>query len=131
MVLDCFDLVLAGWYLQFCPSLEDWGGGKGEARVIVTGWNGEEGGKSCYLAGTDKEGGAGWGLGGWRRDITQSPVQRVVGWLVPPGWQPVTPPAETERRWRVWIWDEGKRGGRGRIAFERLRVFGPSQPFGS
>lgn len=37
MVLDCFDLVLAGWYLQFCPSLADWGGGKGEVRVIVTG----------------------------------------------------------------------------------------------
>lgn len=34
-------------------------------------------------------------------------------WLVPLVWQPVTPPAETERRWRVWIWDVGG-GGPGR-----------------
>lgn len=32
------------------PSSEDWGGKRGEVRVIVTAKNSEEGGKSCYLA---------------------------------------------------------------------------------
>lgn len=41
--------VLAGWYLQFCPSLDDGGGRKGEVRVIVNGKKSEEGREELLL----------------------------------------------------------------------------------
>lgn len=121
-VLGCLDRVLAGWYLQFCPSLDDGGGRKGEVRVTVNGKKSEEG-REELLSCLNGQGGSGRvGVGGLRvgggdegRHHPKSSLASCWSQLL---CQPVTPPAKAERRWREWVWDGG-------VDFERLEVSRP------
>ena len=97
------DLGSSGWYLQFCPTSEDWRGRNGEVSVIATGKKSpEEGGAareerlSCLNR--QEERGRSGQAGSWG-DIPQSPqFGKLLVLRVCP---PLTPPAKTQRRWSV------------------------------
>lgn len=91
------DLGSSGWYLQFCPTPEDWRGRSEEVRVIVTGKNSEGARRAAILPEPARRGttGASWG-----ETLPKAQVSKLLVLLL---CQPLTPPDKTERRWRVWI----------------------------